>query len=159
MSSIFFTFHYDDGSNRPFDLDLAMEADTSQYQIPEVTADGLIDIFEMSADDLKEIVLTDAAYLPSFIIDFDENAEDKGLGEEENRYGEAMTILVEPSELKAWAEKWLQTLQGRVGEELEEVLPYNAMYAEEIKGSLTQIAKQAECAKAHQVGIMLFVAW
>ena len=164
MGSVFFTFYYDDGSNRPFDPpeitpDTALDSGQSQYEVPEVTADGLIDIFKLKQKELKQLGIAGSDLLPSFITDFDPKAKDNGIGMEENVYGEAMTIPVEPLQLKVWAEKWRHILQNMGTEERKRVLIDNWKYAEDTINYLDQIAKQAECAMEHQVGIMLYVAW
>ena len=159
MGSIFFQFYYDDGSNRPFDAEIAIDADTSHFEALEVTADGLIDIFLLKKKDLSVLGLTDAALLPAFILDFDPKAKDHGLGAEENVWYENMTIPVNPIDLKTWAEKWLEILQGMSEEQIKEVMVYNWKYVGGTIDYLKQIAEQAECAMAHKVGIMLYVAW
>jgi len=150
MSSIFFTFHYDDGSNVPFDPETALDKGKPQYEVSEVTADGLIDIFEMSPEDLEEAGLTDAALQPAFIHRF---------SEDEEGYGERMLIPIEAAELKVWAETWLQTLQSMSQEERGEILIYNPDYADEIMDDLARIAQQSDCARRHKVSLMLQVSW
>ncbi len=158
MSSIFFNFHYDDGSNRPFDPDAASESDASKYEVAVVSSDGMIDLFDASAEDVKKLGLTDAAFSPSFILDFDESAEDKGLGLYENEWWDMMTIPVEPSDLKVWAEKWILVLQGMSDAQRKEIL-INHAYGDQMIVDLRKLALQADCAIAHGVKIMLFVAW
>lgn len=159
MSSIFFQFYYDDGKMRPFDPDVALERDSSQFQVPEVSADGLIDIFNWSKAELVDLGLSDARFCPPFVLDFDEDAPDQKLGVEENIWGENMTIPIEPTDLKIWAKLWIFTLSKADNARLEELLPYNAKHAEEVLETLHKIELQANCALDHGVKIMLFVAW
>ena len=158
MSSIFFQFYYDDGSMRPFDPDAAMELDTTRYEAPEVTCDGLIDFFLMTPFDLSELGLSDPALYPPFIKNFDEDAPDEGLGIEDNIWYENMTLSVEPADLKAWAQKWPPALELMGAKKRREAL-VNWKYVDEIVHNMQQLERQADCAMSHNIKIMLFVAW
>lgn len=163
MSSVFFHFYYDDGSIRPFDPE-ATSDNNGRFEVPEVLTDGVIDLFELSSADLKEAGLNDDAFWPIFIADYQELVEDNGtgingLGIEQNIYCDSATIPVEPAQLKSWAQKWLQTLQGMNEKEQRTVLVANWVSADEIMNSLSDFIRQAECAKAHHIAIMLYIAW
>lgn len=159
MGSIFFSFYYDDGTNRPFDPDVALDADTSAYEVTEVTADGLIDIFELRPEELDAMQLTAPHFKSSFIVAFDEDSIEPGPGVDANVYGETMTLPVVPAELEQWATAWFEYLSGLSEEEIQDVLIYNGKYAAETVYSLGRLVEQAQCAQEHNVGIMLFVSW
>lgn len=47
MSSIIFTFIYDDGTNRPYNAELEWGSDKSHYEVLQASVDGLIALFEL----------------------------------------------------------------------------------------------------------------
>jgi hypothetical protein len=164
MSSIFFQFYYDDGSNRPFDVEIACDADYSRLEVPPVIVDGIVDIFEISPEELQELGLMEDSFLPPFITYYQEIAQADGepldgVGAESNSYYDSVTLPAEPSALKLWAEAWLQTLQRMDDAERKEALSVNWKSVEEILKSLNDLIKQSDCAINNHLGIMLSIAW
>ncbi len=163
MSSLFFHFHYADGTV-PFDPEAEekiLVKDLSVFEAPEVSVEGwcdLIDLspgdFEMTPEDYAEAAPPENAFFPSFLQptkDAINSAEDDVL------------IPIVPTELLDWATLWRNILRAIPEDEVEGLFQYNsygdARYREMLIEELGETIEQAKCAQQHGVGMVLHITW
>ncbi len=163
MSSLFFHFHYTDGTI-PFDTEAdqtILVSDLSVFEAPEVSVEGwydLVDVspedFEMTPEDYANAGLPETAFFPSFL---------QPIKDAINSAKDNMLIPIIPDELLNWVTLWRNILIEIPEEEIEGFFQYNdyndADYREILIEELERTIEQAKCAQQHKVEMVLHITW